>query len=66
MQNLEKDPNIRVPRTDIFEMPPPGSVDFSKAHKFNEVDYSNALAKWKRKVEQRRIDCWPPFKDFDK
>ena len=47
-------------------MPPPGSVDFSKADKYNADDYNNALLKWKRKVEQRRIDVWPPFRDFDK
>ena len=47
-------------------MLPPGSVDFTKADKLNESDYNSILLKWKRKVEQRRIDCWPPFKDFDK
>jgi hypothetical protein len=63
---LEKDPNVSVPKTEIYEMPTPGSVDFTKADRFSENDYNNVLDKWKRKVEQRRMDCWPPFKDFDK
>lgn len=66
LTNLERQPDVRVPKTEIYEMPPPGTVDFRKASRYNEEDYNNVLTQWKRKIEQRRLDCWPPFKDFDK
>lgn len=65
LPELEKDPNIRVPPSELFEMPPSGTVDFKNANETQLNDFNDAMSKWRRKIEQRRLDCWSPFRDFD-
>ena len=66
LKNLEKNPNTLVPPTDMFVMPPPGTVSWDD-EKLNSADnYKQAVDYVRNIVTQRRVDCWPPFRDFDK
>lgn len=67
IRNLEKNPNILVPKSEIFLMPPPGTVSWKDDENLNTTEnYNMVIDKMREIVNQRRIDCWPPFKDFDK
>lgn len=67
IRNLEKNPNILVPNSEIFLMPPPGTVSWKDNENLNSTENYNVVIDQLREiVNQRRIDCWPPFKDFDK
>lgn len=51
----------------MFVMPPPGTVSWDD-EKLNssEYNYKEAVEYVKNIVNQRRVNCWPPFRDFDK
>jgi Ca2+-binding EF-hand superfamily protein len=67
LRNLEKDPNLLVPSSEIFLMPPAGTVSWKDDESLNTSESFNTVVDSLRQiVNQRRIDCWPPFKDFDK
>lgn len=66
LQGLEKDPNARVADSGIFILPPPGTVAWDDESLDSSADnYKTVIANLKKVVEQRRLDCWPPFKDYD-
>ncbi|CAF0814337.1 unnamed protein product [Brachionus calyciflorus] len=67
VKNLEKNPNILVPNSEIFLMPPAGTVSWKDDENLKTAEnYNLVIDKLREIVNQRRIDCWPPFKDFDK
>jgi hypothetical protein len=47
-------------------MPPPGTVSWNDETLNSSDNYKEALKYVANIVDQRRIDCWPPFRDFDK
>jgi predicted DNA binding CopG/RHH family protein len=51
----------------IFILPPPGTVAWDDEEALDSTDsYKSVIDHLKKVVEQRRLDCWPPFKDYDK
>ena len=67
LRNLEKDPNLLVPKSNMFLMPKPGTVSWKDDENLNTSDnFNTVIDNLRQIVDQRRIDCWPPFKDFDK
>jgi hypothetical protein len=66
LKNLEKSPMVSVAPTQTFVLPPHGTVNWDNVDKETLNAYNAILNKWKQTVGQRRIDCWPPFRDFDK
>ncbi len=66
LKHLEKNPTVLVPPTEIFLMPPPGTASWNNESLNSAESYKNAVEYVRNIVNQRRIDCWPPFRDFDK
>ncbi len=66
LQELEKDPNARVAPTNIFILPPPGTVAWDDDELISGENYKTVIENLKKVVNQRRVDCWPPFRDYDK
>jgi len=66
LHELEKNPNARVAPTDIFILPPPGTVAWNDENLEGTENYKTIIDKLQKVVNQRRLDCWPPFKDYDK
>lgn len=66
VKNLEKNPNLKVAPTDIFIMPPQGTAAWEDGNLENAQNYKSIISDLKQVVQQRRLDCWPPFKDYDK
>ncbi len=66
LKGLEKNPNVLVPPTSTFIMPPPGTVSWNDESLNSSDNYKQAITYLANIVNQRRIDCWPPFRDFDK
>ena len=52
--------------TDIFILPPPGTVAWNDENLEGTDNYKTIIDKLQKVVNQRRLDCWPPFKDYDK
>lgn len=65
LHELEKNPNARVAPTDIFILPPPGTVAWDDEQLESAENYKTVIEKLKKVVNARRLDCWPPFKDYD-
>lgn len=65
LHELEKTPNARVAPTDIFILPPPGTVAWEEEELDSAENYKTVIANLKKVVNARRLDCWPPFKDYD-
>ena len=56
-----------MPNTQIFVLPPPGTVDWNQNESLNSSEnYKQVIDRIKNVVNNRRIDCWPPFRDYDK
>lgn len=66
LQELEKNPNARVSSTSVFILPPPGTVAWDDEELKSSENYKTVIDDIKQVVNQRRLDCWPPFKDYDK
>ena len=66
VRNLEKNPNLFVAPQNIFVMPPAGTLNWKDEALTSSENYKVILDNLKDVVERRRLDCWPPFKDFDK
>ena len=66
LQELEKDPNARVSATSVFILPPPGTVLWDDEELKSSENYKTVIEDIKKVVNQRRLDVWPPFKDYDK
>lgn len=67
VRNLEKNPNLLVAPTDMFVLPPPGTVKWDENQNLDNAEsYKNVVENLKDIVRKKRIDCWPPFQDFDK
>ena len=66
VRNLEKNPNLRVAPTDLFIMPPQGTAAWDDENLESADNYKSVIEHLKQVVNQRRLDCWPPFKDYDK
>jgi len=66
LQNLEKNPTVRVAPTNAFVVPPQGTVKWNEEQLETSDDYNKVISNINELVKKRRIDCWPPFKDFDK
>lgn len=48
-------------------MPTAGTLDWKETDELKTSEnYMKVIDHLKSQVDQRRIDCWPPFKDFDK
>ena len=63
LRELEKNPNVSVPASEQFLLSAPGTASLDEEASQRVANVMEAL---KRQVGQRRIDCWPPFKDYDK
>ncbi len=66
LQNLEKNPTVRVAPTNLFVVPAQGTVKWDEEKLESSEDYNKVISNMNELVKKRRIDCWPPFKDFDK
>ena len=67
VRHLEKNPNLFVAPQSMFVMPPAGTISWSEEKKLIASEhYKVILDQLKDVIERRRLDCWPPFKDFDK
>lgn len=66
LPELEKEPNARVADPNIFILPPPGTVSWDDENLDSTENYKTVIEHLKEVVQQRRLDCWPPFKDYDK
>ena len=65
LRELEKNPNALVAPTGKFVMPPPGTVAWDD-EKVSGENYKDIIERLSKVVSQRRLDCWPPFQDYDK
>lgn len=66
VRELEKNPNLFVAPQKLFVMPPAGTIAWNEDKKINSSEnYRVILDNLKDVIERRRLDCWPPFKDFD-
>ena len=51
----------------MFVLPPPGTVKWDENQNLDNTEsYKNVVENLKDIVRKKRIDCWPPFQDFDK
>jgi Ca2+-binding EF-hand superfamily protein len=67
VRHLEKNPNLFVAPQNIFVMPPAGTISWTEEKKLNSSEnYRVILRNLKDVIDRRRLDVWPPFKDFDK
>lgn len=66
VKDLEKSPNLKVISPGIFIMPPQGTVAWDDENLENAQNYKTIIEDLKQVVKQRRLDCWPPFRDYDK
>lgn len=66
LTDLEKVPVVQVSPQTIYEMPTPGTPDWTNIDPFNKEELHQAIQSWKSKCDQRRIDIVQPFRQFDK
>ena len=67
LRNLEKNPNQLVPNPHVFILPPPGTVKWNDETQLDSSENYKIIVENLQKIaSQRRLDVWPPFKDYDK
>lgn len=63
--NLEKDPNYQVPASEMFQVPKPGTIDWSNATEDHKSLLEITMDRLRQRIVQRRILAKPVFQDFD-
>ena len=63
--NLEKTPEHRVPPSEIFRVPKPGTVDWRHASDEHKQLVEETLARLRERADRRRVLLKPQFQDFD-
>lgn len=66
VKNLERNPNLKVVSPEMFLMPPQGTAAWENENLESAQNYKTIIEDLKTVVQQRRLDCWPPFRDYDK
>lgn len=68
LNNLEKNPNLKVTSQEKYLMPPAGTMKWDEANENlnSSESFQKILDNLNTIIKQRRLDCWPPFRDFDK
>ncbi|KAL5019414.1 hypothetical protein ScPMuIL_005136 [Solemya velum] len=65
-KNLEKMPTYKVPPSEMFRAPKPGTVDFSAASEDHVALVDSTMERLRQRVDQRRVLAKPVFQDFDR
>ena len=47
-------------------MVPPGSANLREINPFNQIELDETLQSWRNKCQQRRIELYQPFQQFDR
>ena len=63
---LEKAPTYQVPRSEMFCVPKPGTVDWTNASEDHKSIVDSTLERLRQRMNQRRVLAKPVFQDFDK
>lgn len=63
---LEKAPTYQVPKSEMFRVPKPGTVNWEGATQDHINLVAETMNRLQQKVNQRRILCKPCFQDFDR
>jgi len=66
LNQLEKSPSIEVSSSNLYEMVPSGSANMKSMNRYNEIELEETLQSWKTKCQQRRIELYQPFQQFDR
>lgn len=64
--NLEKAPEMRVPPSEIFRTPKPGTMDWQFASPEHKQLVEETMSRLRERVDQRRVLLKPVFQDFDR
>ncbi|CAF0920343.1 unnamed protein product [Adineta ricciae] len=66
LSDLEKAPTVQVSPQTIYEMPPSGTPDWANIGPYNQTELHEAMSAWKASCDQRRLEVYQPFKQFDR
>ncbi|CAF1138992.1 unnamed protein product [Adineta steineri] len=66
LSDLEKVPTLKVSPQTIYEMPTTGTPAWCNIDPYNKEELHQAMQTWKTNCEQRRIDLYHTFKQFDR
>lgn len=64
--NLEKTPELRVPPSEIYRVPKPGTMDWKYASEEHAQLVDETLERLRERANQRRVLLKPVFQDFDR
>jgi len=64
--NLEKVPEHKVPPSEIFRIPKPGTMDWTYASDEHKQLVDETLQRLRERADQRRVLLKPVFQDFDR
>lgn len=65
-KDLEKDPEVKVPPSEIFRVPKPGTVTWDSAIPDHKALFEATMERLRQRASQRRLLAKPVFQDFDK
>ena len=57
---------MQVSSTDLYEMVPSGSANLHSINPFNQVELNETLQSWRQRCQQRRVELYQPFQQFDR
>ncbi|XP_071105662.1 EF-hand calcium-binding domain-containing protein 6-like [Haliotis cracherodii] len=64
--NLEKSPTYKVPPSEMFQVPKPGSISWESASDDHKSLYEETMERLRQRAGQRRLLAKPVFQDFDR
>ncbi|XP_069741796.1 EF-hand calcium-binding domain-containing protein 6-like [Narcine bancroftii] len=64
--DLEKKPNVKVPLSEIYQLPKVGAVNAVTFNPPERVQFEALICRLKERIGQRHLMMYPAFKDFDK
>lgn len=64
--NLEKTPELRVPPSEIYRVPKPGTMDWGNASDDHRQLVDETLHRLRERADQCRVLLKPVFQDFDR
>lgn len=66
LTELEKSPSVQVSSRDLYEMVPSGSANLPSINPFNQAELNETLQSWRERCQQRRVELYQPFQQFDR
>lgn len=66
LTDLEKNPSVGVSAQSIYEMVHPGKGNIEQIDPFNEQEFQSTIGRWKNLCQQKRIEIYQTFQQFDR